>query len=289
MKIIYNKNLSECTSFNIGGPCDVFVEPTSIDELIALIRFLKKNKYKYYILGAGTNVLVADSGLKGVVIHIGNDMGNIEVEGKYITAEAGARMSRIALAALENNIQGFEPLSGIPGTIGGAVCMNAGAYNKEIKDMIEEVVVLDENLEVISLKRDKCKFGYRTSLIQENGYIVLKVVIAGNEGEYDTIKSELLRYKKLRESKQPLNYPSAGSVFKRPGANMFAAKLIEDSNLKGEKIGDAQVSEKHAGFIVNVGNATAKDVQKLIKHIINNVDMYYNVKLEPEIKMWGKF
>lgn len=288
MKIYEKEAMKNFTSFKIGGEADIIAEPKSIKELVELIKFLRNKGVIFYILGNGTNILVSDKGVRGCVVHIGKDLSKIKVTGTKIEAEAGALLSDIAQVALKNKLQGFEQLSGIPGSIGGAVAMNAGAYDREIKDVVTSVNAINEQGRVIKLNKDALDFSYRKSSILEKKYIVTSVVINLQEGNKDEIKANMDRYAELRQNKQPLDWPSAGSTFKRPEGK-YAALLIKDSNLMGESVGDAEVSTKHAGFIINKGNAKASDVYKLMNIVKTDVKTYFNVDLEPEIKLWGKF
>lgn len=288
MKIYEKEAMKNFTSFKIGGEADIIAEPKNIKELVELIKFLRNKGVIFYILGNGTNILVSDKGVRGCVVHIGKDLSKIKVTGTKIEAEAGALLSDIAQVALKNKLQGFEQLSGIPGSIGGAVAMNAGAYDREIKDVVTSVNAINEQGRVIKLNKDALDFSYRKSSILEKKYIVTSVVINLQEGNKDEIKANMDRYAELRQNKQPLDWPSAGSTFKRPEGK-YAALLIKDSNLMGESVGDAEVSTKHAGFIINKGNAKASDVYKLMNIVKTDVKTYFNVDLEPEIKLWGKF
>ena len=288
MNVLYKEQLKNYTSFKIGGEADVIAEPQEIKELVELIKFLRKNYIKFYILGNGTNLLVSDKGVRGCVVHLGKDLSKIKVNGNKIEAEAGALMSEIAQVALKNGLGGFEELSGIPGSIGGAVAMNAGAYQKEMKDVVSSANAINDAGRVIKLSKDALDFSYRRSSILEKGYIVTSVVINLQESNSETIKNNMEKYASLRKNNQPLEYPSAGSVFKRPEGG-YASLMIKDSNLMGEHVGDAEVSTKHAGFIINKGEAKAKDVYKLINIVKTDVKTYFNVELEPEIKLWGKF
>ncbi len=288
MKIYQKEIMKNFTSFKIGGEADIIAEPKNIKELVELIKFLRNKGIIYYILGNGTNILVSDKGVRGCVVHLGKNMSKIKVVGTKIEAEPGALLSEIAQVALKNKLQGFEELSGIPGSIGGAVAMNAGAYDREIKDVVTSVNAINENNRVIKLTKDALDFSYRRSSILEKNYVVTSVTINLQEGNRDTIKANMEKYAELRRNKQPLDWPSAGSTFKRPEGK-YAALLIKDSNLMGESVGDAEVSTKHAGFIVNKGNAKASDVYKLMNIIKSEVKTYFNVDLEPEIKLWGKF
>lgn len=288
MKIVYKQMMKDFTSFKIGGPADVFVEPKDIKELVEVVKFLRNNNYYYYVIGNGTNVLISDKGVRGCVIHIGKNLSKIKVTDTKIEAEAGTLLSEIAQVALKNKLTGFEQLSGIPGSIGGAVAMNAGAYGREMKDIVSSVNAIGDSGRVIKLSNSALDFGYRKSAILEKGYIITSVVLNLEPGDKKVIQENMDKYMTLRRAKQPLEFPSAGSTFKRP-EGAYASLLIQDSNLKGEKIGGAEVSEKHAGFIINTGNATASDVFKLMEKVRSSVKTYFNVDLEPEIKMWGKF
>lgn len=286
---IYKKELMKnFTSFRIGGEADIIAEPKDIKELVELIKFLRNKGIIFYILGNGTNVLVSDKGIRGCVVHIGKNLSKAKVNGTKIEAEAGTLLSDIAQLALKNKLQGFEQLSGIPGSIGGAVAMNAGAYDREIKDVVASVNAINDQGRVVKLTKDALDFSYRRSVILEKGFIITSVTINLQPGDKNEIKANMEKYDTLRKNKQPLEFPSAGSTFKRPEGK-YAALLIKDSNLVGESIGDAEVSSKHAGFIINKGNATANDVYKLMNLIKNDVKTYFNVDLEPEIKLWGKF
>ena len=288
MKIYKKEPMKNWTSFKIGGEADVIAEPVSIKELVELIKFLRNKKVIFYIMGNGTNILVSDKGVRGCVVHIGRSLSKITVNGTKIEAESGALLSEIAQVALKNRLQGFEELSGIPGSIGGAVAMNAGAYDKEIKDVISSVNAINEAGRVVKLSKDALDFSYRKSVISDQNFIITSVTLNLQEGNPDEIKANMERFADLRLKKQPLEWPSAGSVFKRPEGK-YASLLIKDCNLMGESVGDAEVSTKHAGFIINKGEAKAKDVYKLMNVIKSNVNTYFNVELEPEIKLWGKF
>lgn len=288
MFIRIKPNLSEYTSFKIGGPADVLVEPKDIKELVELIKFLRAQGIIFYILGNGTNVLVSDKGVRGCIVHISKNLSKIKVNGNKIEAEPGATLGEIANIAMKNNLKGFEELSGIPGTIGGAVAMNAGAYDKEIKDVFSSANAINEAGRVVKLSKDAMNFSYRKSAVSDGRFILTQVTLNLQEGNKDEILKNMERYRILRMKRQPLDVPSAGSTFKRP-ENNYASRLIEDCNLKGLRVGGAEVSELHAGFIVNTGSAKAQDVCKLIEKVKAEVKAYYNVDLELEIKLLGKF
>ena len=271
------------TTFKVGGDAKFLVTPTSIQDIKSVIEYLKDNGIKYYILGNGSNVLVRDSGIDGVVIKIASNFNSVDVTKEQITAQAGAFLSTIAQCALKNSLSGFEFASGIPGTLGGAIIMNAGAYGREMKDVVVDVDVLDDLGNIKTLTNEQLEFGYRTSKIASSNYVVLGAKIKLCSGDSKKIKEYMNELAQKRRQKQPLNYPSAGSTFKRP-EGYFAAKLIEDAGLKGYSIGGAKVSDKHAGFIVNVGNATAQDILSLMEYVRDTVWQKFKVSLEPEIK-----
>lgn len=280
--------MAKHTTFRIGGPADYYVMPVNAEEVRKLTALCREENVPYYIVGNGSNLLVSDEGYRGVIIAIGKEMSTIEVRGTEIWAQAGALMSQIASAALENELAGFEFASGIPGTIGGAAVMNAGAYGGEMKDVIREVTVLDREGQKRTLSGNELEFGYRTSKVMKEGYTVLEVCICLSKGEREEIQEKMDDFKQRRITKQPLEYPSAGSTFKRP-EGYFAGKLIQDTGLRGFAVGGAQVSEKHSGFVINKGGATAKDVDCLMQEVSNRVYEKFGVRLEPEVKRLGDF
>lgn len=285
--VMLNEPMKNHTSFRTGGEADIFVSPDSIKSLKDVIKLLRENDIPFYIFGNGSNMLVSDRGIEGAVIHIGNGFSSIEVKENKITSGAGAILSAVSNAALENSLTGFEFASGIPGSFGGAVFMNAGAYGSEIKNVIKSVLVLNENLELEELSKDRLELGYRSSIFQKNNYIILGGTIELETGNKDNILSEMNELNAKRREKQPLNFASAGSTFKRP-EGYFAGKLIEDSGLKGKKIGGAQVSEKHAGFIVNTGTATTDDIINLMDFCKKTVYEKFGVMIEPEVRITGR-
>ena len=291
--IKYNEPMSAHTTFRIGGAADVFADVSSAEEIKAIINLCRENSYPYMVVGNGSNLLVGDNGIRGLVIHIGKNMSQIRVDGERVYAQAGALMSAVAAASLEHELTGFEPMSGIPGTIGGGVFMNAGAYGGELSQVIETVTYLDDNGEIVTEKCENLDLGYRHSIFQGKDYVILSCVMKFEKGNKDEIKAAMADYRSRRNEKQPVTMPSAGSVFKRPEGH-FAGKLIQDAGLQGYTIGGAQVSTLHAGFIVNtVGaagatGATANDVENLIEHIQNTVYEKFGVKLEPEIRLIGE-
>ena len=276
------------TTFRVGGPAEFFVMPRTAEEVKKVIDLCRRESFPYYIIGNGSNLLVSDQGYRGVVLQIYKEMSCIEIEENVIVAQARALLSAIANKALENGLTGFEFAAGIPGTLGGACVMNAGAYGGEMKDVLEEVTVLTEEGEVLIIPKENLELGYRTSIIARKGYIVLEARIQLREGEKEAIKSLMEELKDKRVSKQPLEYPSAGSTFKRP-EGYFAGKLIQDAGLRGFSVGGAQVSEKHCGFVINRENATAADVAELMRQVSARVEEEFGVKLEPEVKRLGEF
>lgn len=285
--IFMEEPMKKHTTFRVGGPADVLVQPDET-ALAAILALCRQYHVPYSFIGNGSNLLVGDKGIRGVVIEMTDPMGNIEVDGTKITAQAGAMLSKIANTAASNGLGGMEFAAGIPGSVGGAVVMNAGAYGGEMKDIIEKVYVLDENGAQLELDRDALDFGYRHSCIPEKKYIVTKVVlelVPRNEAE---IRSEMKELNEKRAEKQPLQYPSAGSTFKRP-EGYFAGKLIMDAGLRGYQVGGAQVSEKHCGFVINKGDATAADICQLMQDVADKVQAQSGVVLEPEVKMIGEF
>lgn len=280
--------MSKHTTFRIGGPADFYLCPHSTKEVQQTVQICKEENLPYFILGNGSNLLVSDKGYRGVIIQLWKNFSDISVKDCCITAKAGALLSKVAAEALEEGLTGMEFASGIPGTIGGAVFMNAGAYGGEMKDIIKEVKVLDDQGEVRVLSNEEMKLGYRTSIVKEKGYTVLSAVLQLKKGEVSVIRETMEDLKNRRTSKQPLDMPSAGSTFKRP-EGYFAGKLIMDSGLRGFSVGGAQVSEKHCGFVVNKGGATAEDVTALIREVQRRVKEKFGVELETEVRFLGEF
>ena len=287
-RIYTDEPMKNHTTFRIGGPADYFVTPKDEKEIAAVIEICKKREIPYYIVGNGSNLLVGAKGYRGVVIQIFKTMNHIRVSENEIYAAAGSSLAQIASAALAAELTGFEFAAGIPGTIGGAVVMNAGAYGGEMKDVLASVQVLTEEGELKTLSLEELKLGYRTSIIPKKNYIVIGARILLKPGKKEEIKARMDELREMRVSKQPLEYPSAGSTFKRP-EGYFAGKLIQDAGLKGFSVGGAMVSEKHSGFVINTGNATASDVKKLISEVAACVKEQTGVTLEPEVKQMGEF
>ena len=276
------------TTFRVGGPAAYFVTPQTAEEVAEVIEACTQENVPYYIVGNGSNLLVSDKGYDGVIIQIYKQMSRVEVKGREIYAQAGALLSMVAKRALDTELAGFEFAAGIPGTLGGACVMNAGAYGGEMKDVLKSVTVLDKDGNVKKLAKDELELGYRTSVIAKKGYIVLDAVMELKEGKAEEIKALMDDLKERRITKQPLEYPSAGSTFKRP-EGYFAGKLIQDADLRGFQVGGAQVSEKHCGFVINKDGATASDVMELMRQVSDKVYDKFGVRLEPEVKRLGEF
>ncbi len=297
MKILKNEPLKQHTSFRVGGPAKVYVVPEDIEELQKLIRFLHEEKLPYDIIGNGTNLLVSDAGVDHVVVEIGRALEGIELlpeanasdeKTYYIRVLAGTLLSKAAQFAATQELSGMEALRGIPGTLGGAVTMNAGAYGTEMKDVLYSVDVLTPEGELRTLTTAELALGYRHSVIPERGYVVVAATLALRKGDPVEIKARMADFQNRRKEKQPLDKASAGSTFKRP-EGYFAGKLIEDTGLRGFRHGGAQVSEKHCGFVINDGTARAADIYWLIGEVRKRVLLEQHVELTPEVKIWGNF
>lgn len=284
--VLEMENLSKYTSFHIGGPAKTLVFPKNEESLIKIIEICKLENLKYIVLGNCTNILVSDKGYDGIVIMLKNTFNNISVKENLIEAEAGATLRSVANIALSHELGGFEFAHGIPGSVGGGVIMNAGAYDGELKDIVESVKVLDNNLEIKELSNKEMNFSYRTSLAQENNYVVLSAKFRLEKKNPLEIKEKMDDLWNRRVTKQPLKFPSAGSTFRRP-EGYFAGKLIDDSGLRGFTHGDAGISEKHCGFVINKGKATAKEVRETIETVQKIVKDNYGVELKREVKYIG--
>lgn len=281
----YDEPLKNHTTFKIGGNCIALIEPREVSDIVETIKICRENSIKFFVIGNGSNLLVPDEGYNGVIIKLKGEFSTIQVEGEYLIVNSGAKLSEVYTIAYENSLTGFEFASGIPGTIGGAIYMNAGAYGGEMKDIVESVEVLDlDNFELRELKNEELKFSYRKSIIQRKNYIVTTIKLKLQKGNKEEINAVYEDLRERRNSKQPLNFGSAGSTFKRPEGH-FASKLIEDAGLKGYHINDAWVSEKHSGFIVNKGNASFKEVMELIEYVQKVVFEKFGVKLETEVRI----
>ena len=284
--VAVDEPMSAHTTFRIGGPADYYVEPT-FEEVKELLFFLKKENIPYTLIGNGSNLLVSDEGIEGVVVSFGKEMSEVSREKEVVRAKAGILLSRLASFAASKSLSGLEFASGIPGTLGGAITMNAGAYGGEMKDVVQSVTVLDGD-EIKEYSGEEMDFSYRHSRVLDEDLIVLEVTMKLQSGREEEILSSMKELNKKRVEKQPLNFPSAGSTFKRP-EGYFAAKLIEDAGLKGYTVGGAKVSEKHSGFVINFDHATAKDVCTLMQDVQRIVKEKFDVSLEPEVRMIGRF
>lgn len=287
--ILFNELMSKHTTFKVGGPAECYIKIDNIKDLRNILKFAKDNNININILGNGSNVLVSDKGIKGIVLNIKlNKIEMMNYDRKiYANIGAGVKVSILGHLLLKNEITGFEELSGIPGTIGGAIKMNAGAHGKEFKDIVNTVTCMDYNGNIKQFENKDMNFGYRRSMLKDKKYIVLEVGMQFEKGIEKNIKEKMDEYKKYRKEKQPIEYPSAGSTFKR-GEDYITAKLIDEAGLKGYSIGGAEVSEKHAGFIINKGNATAKDILDLIEYVKNTVYEKFNKEIELEIEFMGE-
>ncbi len=280
--------MAQHTTFRIGGPAALFVELSSEKEAQEVVTLLNEYEEDYYLVGNGSNLLVSDSGFSGVILHFAKEYSHIEVQGEKIICEAGALLSQIGRVALEAELSGFAFAAGIPGSIGGAMVMNAGAYGGEMKQVVEKVRLLDKTGHIVEKNCEEMHFAYRHSLLKEEPYLVLQVTLSLQKGDKAVILKEMEELAKQRREKQPLEYPSAGSTFKRP-EGYYAGKLIDDAGLRGYQRGGAQVSEKHCGFVINKEHATAQDVYQLICDVQAKVEKEFQVKLEPEVIMLGEF
>ena len=287
-QVLIDEPMKKHTTFRVGGPADYFVMPKNIEEVQKIVAFCKDAKMPYYVLGNGSNLLVSDAGYRGVIIQIYKSMSEITVENTTIRAQAGALLSKIGNIALDAELTGFEFAAGIPGAVGGAVVMNAGAYGGEMKDILKSATVLTTEGEVLTLYNKELELGYRTSIIAKKDYVVLEAEYELQKGSKEDIRAKMDELKVQRVTKQPLEYPSAGSTFKRPEGH-FAGKLIQDAGLRGFSVGGAQVSEKHCGFVINKGDATAADIIELMRQVSEKVMQEFGVLLEPEVKMLGEF
>lgn len=281
-----NALMKEHINFEVGGPADILLIPSKVEQIIESIKICKENNIPYFVMGNGSNLLVKDGGIRGVVIKL-TGLTNLEVNEEEIKADCGVMLKELSDKALENSLTGLEFACGIPGSVGGAVFMNAGAYNGEIKNVIKEAEVITSSGEIITLSKDELELGYRTSKVMKDNSIVINATFKLEKGNKEEIKETIDDLTQKREEKQPLEYPSAGSTFKRP-EGYFAGKLIQDSGLKGYSIGGAAVSSKHSGFVINKGNATAKDILDLIAYIQEKVKKQFGVELHTEVRIIGE-
>lgn len=288
-KVKTDEPLKNLTSFKIGGSADVLCEVSNAEELINIIKYAKKENIPYFLIGNGSNILASDKGYRGIIIRFAKDYANASVFEDTIKADAGITLSKLAQCAMNASLSGLEFASGIPGTLGGALFMNAGAYGGEMKQVVTKVSVLDcDSLTVKELSNEEMDFSYRHSVLKDKNYIALGCEMRLTPSDKESIASYMRELAVKRKEKQPLEYPSAGSTFKRP-EGYFAGKLIEDAGLGGYTIGGASVSDKHKGFVINKGDATAEDVKNLIDHVIKTVQEKDNVTLEPEVLFLGDF
>ena len=285
--ILIDEPMKNHTSFKIGGPADILVTPTDENQLKEIIKYIKQENIPYFLMGNGSNLLVRDGGIRGIVVKIAQNYNKFEISENIIKAQSGILLSTLAKHIAKNCYKGFEFASGIPGTLGGAIAMNAGAYGGEMKDVVHSVKVLNQQGEIVEIPNEQMDFGYRTSLVNKEKLIVLEVKLSLEKGKYEDIKNILDDLTVKRTTKQPLNVPSAGSTFKRP-EGYYAGKLIEDSGLKGVRLKGAQVSDKHSGFVVNAGGATAQDIIELIEFIKKTVYDKFKVELNEEVKIVGE-
>lgn len=284
--VMVNEPLRDHTYTRLGGSADLFVTPETYEQVRQIVKLANKEKIPFTLLGNGSNLIVKDGGIRGIVMNL-NRLDEIKTDGTKVIAQSGARIIDVSREALKQHLTGLEFACGIPGSVGGALYMNAGAYGGEIKDVLVSTVVVDRDGELLTLSAEQLDLEYRTSNIPDKGYIVLEGTFALKEGHYEEIKAIMDDLTFKRESKQPLEYPSCGSVFKRP-PGYFAGKLIQDSGLQGTQIGGAQVSHKHAGFIVNKENATAEEYIQLIRHVQATVKEKFGVTLEREVRIIGE-
>lgn len=283
-KIYINEPMSKHTSFKIGGPAECFIKVQTVEELKSILKFSKENDIHLTIIGNGSNILVSDEGIKGIVLKIEIDTFELNSQTAQLKVGSGVKLGWIAQKCLKQELTGFEFASGIPGTIGGAIRMNAGAHGREMKDVVTTITYIDRNGKMYKIQNEQANFEYRNSLFAHKDYIILEVEMQLEKGNAEEIKAKMTEYATYRKEKQPIEYPSAGSTFKR-GTDFITAKLIDDCGLKGYQIGGAQISEKHAGFIINKYNATAKDVIKLMEYTKEQVYNKFGKVIEPEIEI----
>lgn len=286
-QILRDEPLKNHTTFRIGGPCDLMLMPESHEAAAFVIKRLRQEKIKFIVIGNGSNLLFTDKGYRGVVVKFDDNLSKMTLEDGVLKADSGANLVKLCKLAIDNSYKGMEELSGIPGNVGGAVAMNAGAYGGEIKDVLTSVKIIDQNSEIVELKAEELNLAYRSSIIQEQGLIVLEATFSLEKGDYDQIYKKYMELKGLRTSKQPLEYPSAGSTFKRP-VNNFAGKLIDDAGLRGYRYKNALVSNKHCGFVITDGPSSYEEVKFVIDHVREVVKEKFDIFLETEVKIIGE-
>ena len=279
--------MNKHTSFRVGGPAKVFLTVHSEEKLRNILLALKRHELPYFVLGNGSNLLVSDEGYDGVMVYLGEEFSEVEITGTQMRAKAAALLGKVARKAMEEGLAGLEFAAGIPGSLGGGVVMNAGAYGGELSQVVTKVKAMNPNGEIIELEKEQLLLGYRTSIFKIKPFVILEVSMELQKGNKEEIFAKIKEYTKARVEKQPLEYPSAGSTFKRP-EGYFAGKLIMDAGLRGYRVGDAQVSEKHCGFVINRGNATATEIKTLMENVAKKVKEEFGVDLEAEVIMLGK-
>ncbi|MCM1263186.1 MAG: UDP-N-acetylmuramate dehydrogenase [Butyrivibrio sp.] len=287
-RILFAEPMSRHTTFRVGGEAESVILIENEEEICKLVPYFERIGQDFFILGNGSNLLVGDKGYRGIVLKLGDGMKKITVQGERMIVQAGALLSGAAAAARDAGLTGLEFAAGIPGSVGGGIVMNAGAYDGEMKQITESVRVMDRDGEILTLDNDTMEFGYRTSVVKNRHFIVLEAVFKLSEGNKEEIQAKMNELMERRKSRQPLNYPSAGSTFKRP-EGYYAGKLIMDSGMRGYRIGGAQVSDKHCGFVINAGHATAADIKEVIEEVQAKVKERTQVTLEPEIVFLGDF
>lgn len=287
LNIRFEESMAKHTTFQIGGPAQFFVTPNTTEEIGQVLQLCKAQRVPVFVLGRGSNLLVSDAGMEGVVLQIYDNYSDYSISGKQIKAQAGVMLSKLGYAAKEESLTGFEFAAGIPGTLGGAIMMNAGAYGGEMKDIITAVQLMDEDGNLLEKSCEEMEFSYRHSILTEQKLIVLGATITLEKGDKKAIEARMKELASARRTKQPLEFPSAGSTFKRP-EGYFAGKLIMDAGLRGYQVGGAQISEKHCGFVINKGDATAADVLQLVEDVKTKVYEKFQVDLEPEVKLVGR-
>lgn len=287
-RLLFHEPMSRHTTFRVGGEAECMAVVETKEELSKLISYLGRIEQDYFVLGNGSNLLVGDKGYRGIIVKLGSRLSAIGVDKNHIATGAGALLSRVAYVARDAGLSGLEFAAGIPGSIGGGIVMNAGAYGGEMKQVVQMVRVMDKEGEILTLDNDTMEFGYRTSIIRDRPFIVLGVVLRLTPGDKAEISAKMEELMRQRKGKQPLEYPSAGSTFKRP-EGYYAGKLIMDAGLRGYRIGGAQVSEKHCGFVINAGGATAADIREVIEEVQERVLDRFHVRLEREVIFLGDF
>lgn len=288
-KILKNEPLSKYTTFKIGGPADLLIEVGDVHRLTELVKYIKENTIPFFVIGNGSNLLVSDEGFRGVIIKLCGDFNSVRLmPDNQMRCRCGASLAKACVFALQNSLSGLEFAWGIPGSCGGAVYMNAGAYNKELESLLQTSTYISSDGEIKTISKENMALSYRKSIYTNKDYIIIDMILKLTPDDPDEIRNRMYEIIKKRKSKQPLEYPNCGSVFKRPGNGYYAGALIEKSGLKGKSFGGAMVSTKHAGFIINTGNATCEDVAKLIRHIKKTVFQESGIMLECEVKTLGK-